>query len=109
MGRSVAETQAAVDSYEFTAWMVLDGLSPGEPFRSDYRMASLCAFIASMFSSKKGNRVKVEDFLLNTIDYKQMEEKGTGNVTSKRDEVPSKLKQWVSSLKKSFQNKGTGQ
>jgi hypothetical protein len=66
MGRSVAETQAAVSSREFVEWQVYEQLEgPGEPERSDLRIALLDWHMHRLLlGDRKSGRLRLTDLAL---------------------------------------------
>jgi hypothetical protein len=61
---SVARARREIDRREFVQWQVYESLEPGEPFRSDWRMARVCSLIANIHRGK-GPPVRLSDFLPN--------------------------------------------
>ena len=67
MGRSVAETQAAVDSREFSGWLAYQAIvGPLGPEREDRRAALIAMMIANgnRDSKKRRKPYEIDDFML---------------------------------------------
>jgi hypothetical protein len=90
MGRTIGETQAAVDSREFAEWLAYDSIEPGEPLRGDVRAAMIGMLIAetNRDTKKKPTPFKLEDFMF------RFGESDKDRMRRMRDETKQKLMIW---------------
>jgi len=77
---------------EFAEWCVYDRTNPGDPERSDFRTALICMTIVNMLKGKKGQRAKIEDFILK-FKPKRIQPKS-------QSEIAMKFKAWLMGLPK---------
>lgn len=62
---AVAEAQRKISSREFVEWLAIERIDgPGEPERSDLRMALVDWHLHQMLAGKRGPRVKLADLML---------------------------------------------
>jgi len=79
-GRTVAEAQATISSREFAEWQVFEKLhGPGEPERSDLRMALLDWHMHRLIiGGKKMGKVGIDDLMLKFRRRPKMEDEDYG-------------------------------
>jgi len=92
LGKSVKQAQKEIDSKEFAEWIVYNRMSPGDPERSDYNFAQLCALLANIHKSK-GKSYGIDDFRL---DFAK-----EASVTKDSEDLKQKLLLWKNTLPKS--------
>jgi hypothetical protein len=64
LGRTVEELHASMSNAEYAEWVRFAAYEPFGEMRDDYRIARLGMQIVGAFVGTKGNKMKLDDFIL---------------------------------------------